>query len=69
MPDIMRRDFVTLLGGRLRRSNRPRCRPLGASTTSIQGQWVATLVQRLRELGWIGAEPDFVLPPFKKVKP
>jgi len=24
----MRRDFVTLLGGRLRRSNRPRCRPL-----------------------------------------
>jgi len=41
----------------------------GASSTSIHGQWVATLVQRLRELGWIGAEPDFVWPPFKKVKP
>jgi hypothetical protein len=26
---------------------------LGAGTASSQGQWVAALVQRLRELGWI----------------
>lgn len=26
---------------------------LGTATTSTQGQWVAALVQRLRELGWI----------------
>jgi putative ABC transport system substrate-binding protein len=27
---------------------------LGTATTSTQGQWVAALVQRLRDLGWIG---------------
>jgi len=26
---------------------------LGSSTASIQSQWVAAFMQRLRELGWI----------------
>ena len=58
-----RRSFVTLLGGRLRgglrrgRSDKvPTIGLLGVSSTSIQGPMVAALVQRLREVGWIGAE-------------
>ena len=57
-----RREFMTLLGGAAAwplatRAQQPAKLPmigfLGSSTPSIQGQWVAAFVQRLRELGWI----------------
>jgi putative ABC transport system substrate-binding protein len=63
MVHVRRRDFITLLGGaaavwplgvRAQQSGKLRTIGyLGASTTSVQGQWVAALVLRLRELGWI----------------
>jgi putative ABC transport system substrate-binding protein len=60
---IRRREFISTLGGAavawpiVARAQQPGKLPtigfMGATTTSIQGQWVAALVQRLRELGWI----------------
>jgi putative tryptophan/tyrosine transport system substrate-binding protein len=59
---LKRRHFLTLLGGAAAwplaaRAQQPGKLPtigfLGSSTPSIQGQWVAAFVQRLRELGWI----------------
>jgi putative tryptophan/tyrosine transport system substrate-binding protein len=58
-----RREFITLLGGAVTawplgaRAQQPGKLPtigyLGSATPASQGQWVAALVQRLRELGWI----------------
>src|SRR3974377_2289819 len=60
---MKRRDFIALLGGAtggwpfVARAQQPGKLPvigyLGTATTSTQGPWVAALVQRLRELGWI----------------
>jgi putative ABC transport system substrate-binding protein len=60
---VKRREFITLLGGAAvawplaARAQQPGKVPtigfLGSSTASIQSQWVAAFVQRLREVGWI----------------
>src|SRR5580765_3950222 len=60
---LNRRGFVTLLGGGAAawplaaRAQQPGKLPtigfLGANTPSVQSQWTAAFVQRLRELGWI----------------
>ena len=60
---IKRREFITLLGGATAawplaaRAQRPRKLPtigfLGAVGVEAGSLWVAALVQRLRELGWI----------------
>jgi ABC-type uncharacterized transport system substrate-binding protein len=60
---MRRRDFVKAIAGSATawplaaRAQQPGKLPiigyLGTATTSTQGQWVAALVQRLRELGWI----------------
>jgi putative ABC transport system substrate-binding protein len=60
---MKRRQFITLLGGaaavwplavRAQQAGKvPTIGFLGTSTASIQSQWVAAFVQRLRELGWI----------------
>jgi ABC-type uncharacterized transport system substrate-binding protein len=64
MTAFIRRAFITLLGGtvaatwpvaaRAQQAGKvPTIGFLGTSTASIQSQWVAAFVQRLRELGWI----------------
>jgi ABC-type uncharacterized transport system substrate-binding protein len=60
---MMRREFITLLGGAAAiwplaaRGQQPAKLPiigfLGAATASARSQWVAAFVQRLHELGWI----------------
>src|SRR5262245_18175680 len=63
---MSRRELIALRGGAGvvwplgARSQRPAKLPTigfigfpGAGTPSSQGQWIAVLVQRLRELGWI----------------
>jgi putative ABC transport system substrate-binding protein len=60
---VKRREFIKLLGGAATawpfaaRAQQPRKPPiigfLGATTPSVQSQWTAAFVQRLRELGWI----------------
>jgi putative tryptophan/tyrosine transport system substrate-binding protein len=59
---VRRREFITLLGGaaawplaaRAQQAGRlPTIGFLGANTPSIQSQWTAAFLQRLRELGWI----------------
>jgi putative ABC transport system substrate-binding protein len=60
---MQRRKFITLLGGAAAgwplaaRTQQPAKLPtigfLGANTSSVQSQWTAAFVQRLRELGWI----------------
>jgi len=60
---MRRRDFIKVIAGSATvwpfaaRAQQPGKLPiigyLGTATTSTQGQWVAALVQRLRELGWI----------------
>jgi len=60
---IARRQFITLLGGaaaawplavRAQQAGKvPTIGFLGATSASIQSQWVAAFVQRLHELGWI----------------
>jgi putative tryptophan/tyrosine transport system substrate-binding protein len=62
---MRRRDFLTLLGGvavawpHAARAQQPGKTPtigfLGPNTRSAASEWVAPLVQRLRELGWIDA--------------
>jgi putative ABC transport system substrate-binding protein len=63
MSRMKRREFITLVGGaaaawpvaaRAQQAGKvPTIGFLGASTASVQSQWVAAFVQRLRELGWI----------------
>ena len=59
---MQRRQFITLVGGAAAwpiavRAQQPAKLPtigfLGATTSSVQSQWTAAFVQRLRELGWI----------------
>jgi ABC transporter substrate binding protein len=60
---MKRRKFITLLGGAAaawplaagaqQPGKLPTIGYLGSATPASQGQWVAALVQRLRELGWI----------------
>ena len=60
---VKRRDFITLLGGaatawplaaRAQQSGKLRTIGfLGPNTHSAASEWVAALVQRLRELGWM----------------
>jgi putative ABC transport system substrate-binding protein len=59
---MKRREFITLLGGaaaswplaaRAQQPKLPTIGFLGAGTLSAWSLWVASFVQRLRELGWI----------------
>jgi ABC-type uncharacterized transport system substrate-binding protein len=59
---IVRREFITLLGGAAawplaasaqQPGKLPTIGYLGSATPASQGQWVAAFVQRLQELGWI----------------
>jgi putative tryptophan/tyrosine transport system substrate-binding protein len=60
---IRRREFITLLGGAAaawplaargqQTAKPPTVGVLGPGTPSSYGQWVATFVRRLHELGWI----------------
>jgi ABC-type uncharacterized transport system substrate-binding protein len=61
---VKRRNFIILLGGAAawplaaraqQASKLPVIGFLGSTTPTIHGQWAATFVQRLRELGWIEA--------------
>jgi putative ABC transport system substrate-binding protein len=61
--NIRRREFITLLGGAAvawpltvraqQASNLPTIGVLGVATASAWSDWIASFVQRLRELGWI----------------
>jgi len=58
---MKRRDFITLVGGAAawplaagaQQAKLPTIGFLGANSPSLQSQWTAAFVQRLRELGWI----------------
>jgi putative tryptophan/tyrosine transport system substrate-binding protein len=59
---MQRRQFITLIGGAAawpitvlaqQSAKVPTIGFLGANTSSVQHQWTAAFVQRLRELGWI----------------
>jgi putative ABC transport system substrate-binding protein len=62
MADMRRRDFIALLGGAAAawplaaRGQQPSKLPtigfLGQATASVQSQWTAAFLRRLRELGW-----------------
>jgi putative ABC transport system substrate-binding protein len=62
--ELKRREFIALLGSAAAwplaaRAQQPGTLPivgfLGSTTPTINGQWAAAFVQRLRELGWIEA--------------
>ena len=60
---MKRRAFITLLGGAAvgwplaARAQQPGKPPtigfMGSTTPTVAAQWVASFVQRLRELGWL----------------
>ena len=58
---MKRRDFITLVGGAAawplaagaQQAKLPTIGFLGANSPSLQSQWTAAFVQRLREFGWI----------------
>ena len=59
---MRRREFISLLGGAAawplaahaqQQGKMPTIRFLGAATASVATQWLATFVQRLRNLGWV----------------
>jgi putative tryptophan/tyrosine transport system substrate-binding protein len=60
---MQRREFITLLGGAAAswplaaRAQQPGKPPtigfMGSTTSPVAAQWVASFVQRLRELGWL----------------
>jgi putative tryptophan/tyrosine transport system substrate-binding protein len=59
---MMRREFITLLGGAAawpmaaraqQAAKPPTIGFFGSSTAISQGAWASAFVQRLRELGWI----------------
>ena len=60
---MRRREFITLVGGAAAawplaaRAQQPAKLPtigfLGATTPSLQNEWTAAFVERLRDLGWI----------------
>jgi putative tryptophan/tyrosine transport system substrate-binding protein len=60
---LKRREFITLLGGAAvawplaARAQQPGKPPtigfMGSTTSPVAAQWVASFVQRLRELGWL----------------
>src|SRR5262245_28057724 len=62
MPDMRRRQFVSLVGGAAaawpaaaraqQTGNLPTIGVLGPPTASVWAPWVAAFKQRLRELGW-----------------
>src|SRR5262245_41465249 len=60
--NMRRREFITLLGsaavvwplaGSAQPSKLPTIGVVGPTSASVASQWTATLLQRLRELGWI----------------
>ena len=66
MSDMRRREFTALVGGvgllfavkvRRARAQQPDKPPIvgfmGSTTAPVAAQWVASFVQRLRELGWL----------------
>ena len=57
-----RREFITLLGAAVARPFAARAQQpgkpptigfMGSTTSPVAAQWVASFVQRLRELGWL----------------
>src|SRR5262249_24160194 len=62
-PHMKRREFITLVGGAVTawplaaRAQQPGKPPtigfMGSTTAPVAAQWVASFVQRLRELGWL----------------
>jgi len=64
---VIRREFITLLGGaaawplaaRAQQVGKlPTIGFLGAATPAAWSQWVAAFTQRLRELGWVEGRTD-----------